>query len=323
MRKPTGTALKHDSPFQHTPAGTTESSLDSVTFPIDFVGNYIVFPVTINGTRFRLLFDTGGGNDITLSRDAMRRLHLSALMHTFIRGVNGKEKSETYKADTMTVGGKTYHSIRIETAGFAPDSMDGIIGGDIFRDCLVSLDIKAGTATLTQNSSAQPPAPRPGNGSVTVPLRFYHDDLYVLVLLNNLPFWSLLDTGAEETTLSLRVAHEQLQEIPKEQIHSGSFSDRSGIGDTDRRVEYLASRDESTLAISQNPPVSIPMPTIGDSIMDREVSPSADFEIGMFLGMSSLSYAERLTFDYPRRLLTFEYYVPPPPPTLPDRKKPK
>ena len=38
----------------------------------------------------------------------------------------------------------------------------------------------------------------------------------------------------------------------------------------------------------------------------------------MLLGMSSLTYARRVTFDYPRRLFTFEYRDPD---TVPEPKK--
>ena len=56
--------------------------------------------------------------------------------------------------------------------------------------------------------------------------------------------------------------------------------------------------------------MSVQTDTIGESTLDREVSPEYDFEIGLLLGASSLTYARRVTFDYPRRLLTFEYQDP-------------
>lgn len=279
---------------------------------IDFIGDYALFPVTIDGVSFRLLFDTGGGDDIVLSWKAARRLHLPVIAHSYVRGVSGKEPSDTLKAQTMTLSGSTYKSIKIETADALADTGDGILGGDILRHSVVTLDIEQRTLTLLQTPNAQAPAPLPGDKSVNLPFHFYHGDLYVQLAVNTLPVWALIDTGAEQSTLSLRLAQQQLRTLPKDEVHSGTYGGRHGVGNTAQAMEYIASRAESQITVSEIPPAGISMETIGASDLDREVSPSpdCDFEIGLWLGMSSFTYARRLTFDYPRRLLTFEYVAP-------------
>jgi tetratricopeptide (TPR) repeat protein len=309
-------AFGADPPFQRSETvhedkpGATPS--ETPPLKVDFIGDYALFPVTINGAPFRLLFDTGGGNDILLDWKAARQLHLPVIAHSFIRGVSGKEPSDTLKAQTMTLSGLTYNSIEIDTADALANTGDGILGGDILQQSVVTLDFEQRTLTLVQSPNAQAPAPLPGDKSVALPFHFYHGDLYVQLAVNTVPVWALIDTGAELSTLSLRLAKQQLQTLPKDQVHTGSFSGRHGIGKTAKSTAYIASRAESQVTVSETPPASIAMETIGTSDLDQEVSPSAqcDFELGLWLGMSSFTYARRVTFDYPHKLMTFEYADP-------------
>ncbi len=303
------------------PQTGTADGADVTTFPVSIVENYFVLPVSIDGARYRLLFDTGGGNDITLNRKAAGKLKLPLVAHSFIRGVSGRESSETLRAESMTVGAWTYHAIRIETTSAVFAGCDGIVGGNVFRDSRVTLDTKTSAVTLAHGAAGDAPPARPGNRSIIIPLRPYHDDLYAAVFLNQTPVWALTDTGASDSTLSLRLAADQLKTVPKSDSFRGSFRERHGVGDSDKKTDFIASPDESTLVLSQDPPVSLSLPTIGDTDMDREVSTSADFEVGLFLGMSSLLYAERLTFDYPRHQLTFEFVDPDAKPSTTGRKK--
>ncbi len=305
-------AFDADPPYQIVLAakeGAKPQAADPAPLTIDFIGNYALFPVMIDGIPFRLLFDTGGGDDILLDWKAARRLHLPAIAHSYVRGVSGTEPSDTLKAQTMTLSGTTYKSIKIETAGALEDTGDGILGGDILRHSVVTLDFEQRSLMLVQTPDAQAPASLPGDKSVTLPFHFYHGDLYVQVALNTTPVWALVDTGAYDSYFSLRLARQALKTLPKEEVHSGIYHGKRGVGKTDNVMEYISSRAESQITLSQTPPVSIPMTTIGNSDLDREVSADAgcDFEVSLWLGMSSFTYAHRLTFDYPHKLMTFEY----------------
>ena len=274
---------------------------------IEFVGDYAVFPVTINDKKFRLLFDTGAG-DLLLTQSAARRLNLPTIAQSFLRGVSGRERTSVLKADKMGLGALTYRSIPIATLNFSPSATDGILGGSTLDDCVITLDYTSASATLGPAAAA--PAPLPGDHTLTLPFRLYREHLFIPVQLNSVPVWAMLDTGAEQSFFPLRLATLQLKAVPKEDYRTGFYSERSGIGDTNRRVSYIYSRDQSTVTLSQEPPLSISADTLGQSILDKEVSPEYDFEIGMLLGVSSFTYAQRVTFDYPHRLLTFEYRDP-------------
>ncbi len=321
------TAFEMDPPYQHSRSpqenAAEANAAKSSSMTVEFIGDYVLFPVVIDGSPFRLLFDTGGGDDILLETNAARRLHLPLVAHSYVRGVSGKEKSDTLKAQTLTLTGLTYKSIKIETVTALEGTGNGILGGNILRDSVVTLDFEHRTATFTQGAAAQAPATLPGDGSVSLPFHFYHGDLYVQLALNNVPVWALVDTGADTTTLSLRFAKQQLKNAPKEDVRNGTDTGRHGVGNTDTRMEYIVSREESQIRLSQTPPVFVPMPTIGTSDADRAVSPSAgcDFEVSLWLGMSSLTYARRVTFDYPRHLMTFEYANPDPAPDAAPKPK--
>lgn len=311
--------FERPAPAPGAPGGGPDAD-ESTTFPASVVGNYFVLPVTIDGVRYRLLFDTGGGGGITLNRRAAGKLNLTPLAHSFIRGVNGRESSETLRAESMTVGAWTYHAIRIETTSAVFTGFDGILGGNVFRDSRVTLDGKTSAVTLERGAAGGAPAARPGNRSAVIPLHPYHGGLFAAVSVNQVPVWALTDTGASDTMLSLRLAADQLKAVPPGDSQRGSVRERHGVGDSDRKTDYIASPDESTLTLSRDPPVSITLPTVGATDMDRQVSPSVDFEVGLFLGMSSLLYAERLTFDYPRHQLTFEFVDPDAAPAAPTKK---
>ena len=295
-----------------TPGAAGTNTPQSSTMAVDFLGDFAIFPVTINGQPFRLLFDTGGGSDILLYWNSAKRLHLRTLTHTHIRGVGGSEKSDVLKAESMEIAGIPFRSIKIVTAETMVEKTDGILGGNILNDSVVTLDFEKKTALLMNGANAQAPVPLSGDKSITLPFHYYHGCLYIQVAVNGQALWALLDTGAFRSTLSLRLAREQLRGVPKENIQTGTDTGKRGIGSSDNKMQYIVSRYESQIQLSQNPPVYIPIDTAGTSDLDRQISPSAqtDFEISLWVGMSSFTYARRITFDYPRHLLTFEYKEP-------------
>lgn len=303
-----------DPPFQQTEGKDQVEKKNAATLKVDFVGDYAVFPVTVDRQQFRLLFDTGA-DDLLLTPNAAKRLKLPVLAHAYVYGVNGRQQTEVLKADTLALGELHYRSIPVSTIDFSPAASDGLLGGSTLNACVITLDYLSATATLNPSKAASPPPPLPGDEVVALPFRFYADHLFLHVWVNGHPTWAMIDTGAEQTVLSLRFAKEQLKGTPKDDYHTGSFRGQSGIGTTDQREDYVYSRAQSNITLSDQPPISVQTDTYGRTSLDREVSPVYDFEIGLLLGASSLTYARRVTFDYPRRLLTFEYAVPEAAPT--------
>lgn len=303
-----------DPPFQQIESKSQTDKKDAAMLKVNFSGDWAVFPVTVNAQRFKLIFDTGAG-DLVLTTNAAKRLKLPALAHSYIRGLNGREPSTVLKAGTLSLGDLSYRSIPILTSGFSPDGSDGLLGGSTLDDCVITLDYIDGTATLSPAKTASAPLPLPGDQAVALPFRVYRERLFLSVWVNGHPAWAMLDSGAQETVMSLRFAKEQLKGVPKDDYRLGTFRGRTGVGNTDQRTEYAYSRAQSNITLSDEPPISVQTNTFGESSLDRETSPGYDFEIGLLLGASSLTYARRVTFDYPRHLLTFEYETPAAAPT--------
>ncbi len=294
-----------DPPFQQVEDKGQPDKKDAATLKVGFSGDWAVFPVTINDQQFRLIFDTGAG-DLVLTPNSAKRLKLPVIAHSYIRGLNGREPSTVLKAGTMSLGDLSYRSIPILTSGFSPDGSDGLLGGSTLDDCVITLDYIGGTATLSPAKTAAAPPPLPGDQVAALPFRVYRERLFLSVWVNGHPTWAMLDSGAQQTMMSLRFAKEQLKGVPKDDYHFGTFRGRTGIGDTNQRTDYVYSHDQSHISLSDQPPISVDTDTLGESQMDREFSPGYNFEIGLLLGASSLTYARRGTFDYPRHVLTLE-----------------
>ena len=174
------------------------------------------------------------GGDILWIGTAARRLHLPVIAHSYVRGVSGQEKSDTLKAQDDDAGRLTYKSIKIKTAGALQDTGDGILG----RRHSSGFGDHAGLREAHRDARARvrrkiPARPLPGDGSVALPFRFYHGDLYVQLALNGIPVWTCVDTGAYTTTLSLRLAQQQLEKRAETRCHGGSYSGKRGVGNSE------------------------------------------------------------------------------------------
>ncbi len=77
----------------------------------------ILIPLSINGVRMRLLFDTGAGHGISVAGPAAERLNLPAIYKTFARGVSGKEEVRVGRAQEMKIGPQMFKNIPCGNGG--------------------------------------------------------------------------------------------------------------------------------------------------------------------------------------------------------------
>jgi len=93
----------------------------SAVFPIQRQGDYVMVSVKVNDQPFRLLFDTGASG-LLLTRKAARRLALPDLAKSLVSGLQGSAPASLQRADTLSLGPVTFHSIPVTVAD-GPDNM--------------------------------------------------------------------------------------------------------------------------------------------------------------------------------------------------------
>ena len=294
-----------DRPFHLDDADAKQQSYMAV-FPIQRSGKSVLVSVGINGKPFHLLFDTGASS-LLLSNKAARRLGLTDLAKTYVSGVQGRSSATRQRADTLTLGAVTLHSIPLTVTGSAPEDGDGIFGGSLLRDYCVTLDFAENTMTIARGPGAQHLA-MANTTLATTPLHLYNSHLFVSTHAQGRRVWAMLDTGAYTDIFSLNLTHDLSSDTSRSDWREGSYEERIGIGDSAMQIDYCVTPKKLTIAFDgSTPPATITQDgLIGQSALDHQLSPSFDFEIGMILGVPVLSQHSRVTIDYPHRLLTLE-----------------
>ncbi len=298
-----------DLPFHLDKADAQQTSSMSI-FPIQRQGDYVLVSVSINGQPFHLLFDTGAG-DLLLSKKAAKRLNLPDLAKTYVSGVQGKAPAALQRADTLTLGSETMHSIPLTVSGSMPDDSDGLFGGGLLKNYAVTLDFVNDTMTIARGPNAGH-VPLPHTSVATAPLHLYGSHLFVSTHTQKRRIWAMLDSGAYTDVFGLELTQELSKNTNRDFWEEGSYDDRSGIGSSSMVVQTCDTPQKLTITFDgSSPPATLTQDgLIGRSFLDHQISPTYDFEIGMMLGIPLLSQHSRVTIDYPHRLLTFEDPLP-------------
>lgn len=294
-----------DPPFHLDKADEKQESYAAV-FPIQRDGNSVLVSVGINGKPFHLLFDTGAGS-LLLSGKAARRLGLPSLAKTSVAGAQGRAPATLQRADTLTLGSVTLHSIPITVTGSVPEDSDGIFGGSLLRGYAVTLDFANNTMTIARGPGAKHLA-MANTTLATTPLHLFGSHLFVSTHAQGRRVWAMLDTGAYTDIFSLNLTRDLSSDTARSDWREGSYEERIGIGDSAMQIDYCVTPKKLNIAFDgSTPPAMLTQDgLIGQSAIDHQLSPSFDFEIGMILGIPVLSQHSRVTIDYPHRLLTLE-----------------
>ncbi len=284
----------------------------STTFPIERDdSNFIIVPVKINGRPFRLLYDTGAGDGLSLGERHADHLGLPIIATSIARGVNGKESSKLFKADTLEVGDLQMHSIPLEGSDNKVGPADGLFGGAIFRDFVVTVDFEKNEMTLTRGKKAVAPETPPGFRVLTVPFRLQDDYIFVPTSIADRSTWCILDTGASGVSfISLSLAKQIAAERGKATYLETTMEGRFGVGISNTKIKLLVFRMSVPIGLLKDGRAAYHIeadPTIAASVMDTEVSRSFNFQLGALVGIDYLTSAKRISIDYPHHLLTMEF----------------
>lgn len=276
--------------------------------PFEYRLGFVVLTVRIDNAPFKLIFDTGGARSILLVGDAVKRLNAQRLGGGILRGASGSEAATQFKAARLTVGDLTLGPVPVDGVGPKPGLGDGIIGGAVFEDWCVTVDFPKKELVLRRGTKARAPEADDGNYAVSQEFRYRGGKIFLPLRVGEEPIWGILDTGSSLDMLSVRQAERSAEGIEGDKITRGQKALTAGIGDSAPEVRYVILQKRMTLRYGQNgdngsffQPV-----TVGLSVLDEQVSPVIGTEISFLMGMPTLRLYQRVTFDYPRRVVTFE-----------------
>lgn len=317
VKSPPYQALEPSTEAQYQEADQGRQADIVITLPIERSDGYIIMPIELEGKKLRLLFDTGGGSDITINQSVADALKLTKLANSEVYGVSGKEAAGIYLASRLKIGGQTFGPIPVESVKNSVGPFDGILGVSAFDHFVISVDLEHNKMTLTRGKTAASPPAAPGNRSFALPFHYVETDILIPIAVDDKPAWALVDTGADNyALLSLRLARRIAAKRHKGTYAETDIDGKLGIGTSETKQRALGFVEPVSLKVAGPPQsggdfaVKI-KDAFGLSLLDKRISPASNYELGSLLGISFLMTAERVTFDYPHRLLTLELPVPP------------
>ncbi len=274
----------------------------------------IFLPLTINGVRLRLLFDTGAGRGIHICGEAVERLHLPTIYKSYAYGVSGKEEIKICRAEEMKIGGQAFRNVKLATS---PNGIgmpvDGLIGGAVFEQYAVTIDYENNNLILSRGKTAAAPKPEEGDYITTVPFHNIGGDIVVPMKLEDRTEaeWGILDTGAGGMgVLSFIEAKGIANKRHNDETVTVHINKRMGIGTSATGFDAVAFEFPVDLGLVHNSGTPYFMelqPILGATLMDAQVNRVSDFHYSALIGISYVAQAKRVTFDYPHHLMTLEF----------------
>lgn len=123
---------------------------DSYAMPFKLINNLIIIPVKVNGSNLNFLVDTGVENTIMFNLSVEDSLKLRNTQKIRLRGLGEGEYREAVKStDNQFLMGKIvngYHMVYLipgkefDLSSSLGVNINGIIGGDLFRDFIVEVN---------------------------------------------------------------------------------------------------------------------------------------------------------------------------------------
>jgi predicted aspartyl protease len=172
-----------------------------------------IVPVEIDGTRLRMILDTGAERTL-LTEGAVARLGMprDTQHETRTFGIGGVSTTRDAIVSNFAIGGTYLPVPRVTVGQFAlpieqGGDLDGLLGADILSAFDVDLDTRTGRLTLYRARNCPhdgPPWQEPflSMGSVSA----QGNRLLVPIVLDGIGGVATLDTGAQNTVISVAMA---------------------------------------------------------------------------------------------------------------------
>jgi hypothetical protein len=264
------------------------------TIPFDFVRNKIIIVVTVNGVNKRFIFDTGAV--LTISKELQGLMNYPDIGAVEVDDVNSKSVAAKIVAmRAFQVGKLTFEaipSVVVDIKGTYPINClncDGIVGSNVFRNCIVSINLADKIIILTDNpqkltlrNAWQTPVSIDKTGKPFLPLN----------VGNDINFEGLFDSGSDKfISLSARVYEKSIKKGAANLLNEG-------FGITSIGINGIAAAEKKNRAM-------IKQVKFGDNVIDNVVTIESESTKNA-IGIQLAEYGT-ITVDYINKLF---YFVP-------------
>ena len=208
------------------------AKLQRVTVPYKMQSDLIVIPVQLNGLGpFNFLLDTGAASSIITDPSVGKLFGMQTDKTYNLAGVGQQAPVLAYQTQPVRVeiGGIEAPSFSFVTvsenvldlAGLMGTPVHGILGYDLFRSFVVTVQPRSGRITFSAPTLSQPPK---GKGWTSVPIRIEDSKPYITADLmltdsGSVPLKLVLDTGAGHA-LSLETCSDPRLSLPANRLRS-------------------------------------------------------------------------------------------------------
>lgn len=253
-----------------------------------------------------LLLDTGAGG-IIIGRKLAERAGAIKIADTWIGGIGDQGSTLSYEAwiDKITIGSLEFHNciVTVSSKNNIADEA-GLIGADVFRRFLVTLDFREQKVLLaplpkspnavSDDEPAQDRYIAPEMQPFTKFYRFGHDIVVPVVVNDKAVGNFILDTGADLNTMSPKLA----SQVTKARA-DGDYTMKGVSG----RVQEVLTGQKAILQFAKMRIESHDLPVFSTD----NISASEGTEIAGFIGIRTLVQM-KMVIDYRDGLVNFEVY---------------
>jgi predicted aspartyl protease len=184
-----------------------------VEMAVTLMGNVPIVTVRVNGAPAHLLFDTGAERTV-LTAAAAKRLGIEPHYEYArrMRSLDSAVAGGDAKLRSLDFGTTAFRDVRILIGAVSlpkvdGKALDGLLGADFFISFEVDLDLEHRRVTLFEPAPCPLTAPVWGTPYATIKANLsLHDRLFFPVSLDGHRIDTLIDTGAQLTTLDTDAA---------------------------------------------------------------------------------------------------------------------
>lgn len=180
--------------------------------------SHVSAPVSINGHTLRLIVDTGSPSSILTDKAAdVLSLKREALVDSF-KMLGGDEARESTRISDLRIGDAVMREtafiiMRTDRFNFGGEQFDGLIGADLLSRFDADFDFSGNRLTLYQPHPCDGhEVSWPGRKTAITKLPFTGQNGRIIlpVELDGKPLIAILDTGASESSIALKMAEGKL-----------------------------------------------------------------------------------------------------------------